>query len=627
MISKVSGLVQIREDTVPLKLMWKAIDQEKLMEIPLTNLQRLQTTPESSPKMVLKLFYQIPPDPATKDIKLSFNNRQTMNSVKEALQTIIARQKTVIKDDTASKTNLPAPETKLKEGTATPQPENPLDFLNPLLLKDSLLLKNHQLQQKLLLEDKELRNVFTHSVIKFKLSPMMFWQGRVGQLRTFALTISQHRGPYNVLSTIKPVATSDNQVNVNVTRDTINEIFDTYPIVKRAFLELVPAKLNEGEFWSRFFNSKLFRRLRGDRVNTTSTRGDIVLDNYLDESYHVGKGGDNGDSGATGAKPEQPESLAIDPQHHVNKFIDLYGNEEDNSQKLGPAPDFTMKFSDEDVEQRSQTGKQRENEMVILMKNMNKLSGKMIDMKASNEQESALQELRRHEQELDLADLNDNDDLQYIQLDLDPASARLRHFQEKQPTKEEPVDLAKVSGFLADSVFTASEKGSDLSETYREKTEEISKAALDVNLLVKFNFRTFRLLNNIKDSSSNRGGGENALPASFVQELITYNITIVEFLLHFWGLFLGSGNAVQLKKLFASLRNCQTALEGLKTKIVDHLKQLPPAQNNPKLLDKLLKDLDTCVGPMTAGLEKATSEYVAAVRSQVNENGKRPLEP
>lgn len=55
-----------------------------------------------------------------------------------------------------------------------------------------------------------------------------------------------------MLSTIKPVATSDNQVNVNVTRSTINEIFDIYPIIKKAFTDLVPQKLLEGEFWSRF---------------------------------------------------------------------------------------------------------------------------------------------------------------------------------------------------------------------------------------------------------------------------------------------------------------------------------------------------------------------------------------
>ena len=88
--------------------------------------------------------------------------------------------------------------------------------------------------------------------MQFKLSPQVFWSSRLNQLRTFALTISQHKGPYNVLSTIKPVATSDNQVNVNVTRDTINEIFTIYPIIKKAFDDLVPNKFNEGEFWSRF---------------------------------------------------------------------------------------------------------------------------------------------------------------------------------------------------------------------------------------------------------------------------------------------------------------------------------------------------------------------------------------
>ncbi|KAF3986315.1 hypothetical protein FT663_04930 [Candidozyma haemuli var. vulneris] len=637
-ISKVSGLVQIREDTAPSKLMWKAIDQDKSLEIPLNALSKLQTTPESSPKMILKLFYSEPPSTDIKDIRLTFNNRQTMTSVKDALQTIIARQKTIIKDSPApaegkeTATASPAPGEKDATSTpeGTPAPGNPLDFSSPKSLSDASLLKNHKLQQKLLLEDKNLRNVFTQSVIKFKLSPMMFWSSRISQLRTCALQISQHRGPYNVLSTIKPVATSDNQVNVNVTRVTINEIFDTYPIIKRAFDELVPSKLNEGEFWSRFFNSKLFRRLRGDRVNTQNTRGDVVIDKYL---Y------DDGETPEEPAKKQKTDKINTKENFQVNKFLDLFGNEEDNPQKLGLSPDFTMKFSDEGDGNEpgiSVQKSKRENEMVILMKNMNKLSSKMVEMNSSKAKatEDADTEVKEHEQELDLNDLNESEDVQFIQLHIDTDKARGVQNQREATPEEEKVESAELGSFLTTNIFTTSASGNDLSETYKTKTNDIAKAATDITALVKYNFRSFKSLHNLKDATMPLG--EKLLPEDVVSELLTYNVTIVEFLSHFWNLFLNTGNPSQLKKLFTNLRSCQSALDALESKISGIIKENAHVKDNEKLQSKLLKDLENCVSPLKNSLQKACTDYIAAVKASQkeastesetpNENGKRPLE-
>lgn len=632
-ISKVSGLLQIREDTAPSKLIWKAIDQDKSLEIPLNNLNKLQASPDTSPKMLLKLFYMEQGSPEVKDIKLTFNNRQTMNAVKETLQTIVARQKTVIKDSpatgndsSASASGTPAPSTN--SGGLSPAPGDPLDFSLRESLSDSALLKNRQLQQKLLLEDKTLRNVFTQSVIKFKLSPAIFWSSRVGQLRTYALTISQHRGPYNVLSTIKPVATSDNQVNVNVTRDTINEIFETYPIIRRAFNELVPLKLSEGEFWSRFFNSKLFRRLRGDKINTVNSRGDVVIDNYLYVDADFVEEEEKNKNKST----QSPTAES----HPVNKFIDLLGNEVDNSQKLGLSPDFTMKFSDDDA---SRVGSQlrnevrnhkNENEMVILMKNMNKLSNKMVTINSapSQEQPNEKRIYEELENELDIADLNEAELLNYVELNLDTQGARhiSQNLQESTPAVDAE-ENKNIESFLTSSLVLSSETGINLRETYLTKSDEITKANQHINGLVKHNFRIFKLLHNVKDPQTN---GDNILAEEDVQELITFNITIIEFLLHFWNLFLNGGNPVQLRKLFTNLRNCQSSLSTLEKKLIDQILAHPQVQQNEKLREKLVKDLENCIFPVNSGLKKACNDYMTAVRAanereESNENGKRPF--
>lgn len=629
-INKVSGLLQIREDTAPSKLMWKAIDQDKTLEVPLNNLSRLQASPETSPKMILLLSYMTEGSTEVQSIKLSFNNRQTMNVVKEALQTIVARQKTVIKDvatpsfgSVTPQNGTPAPDSSNGQ---TSQSKDPLDFSKPESLSSIELLKNRHLQQKLLLEDRKLRNIFTEAVIKYKLSPNIFWSSRISQLRTYALTISQHRGPYNVLSTIKPVATSENQVNVNVTRDTINEIFDTYPIIRRAHTDLVPKKLSEGEFWSRFFNSKLFRRLRGDKVNNTNTRGDVIIDRYLDE-----------DPGSLeGDEYDAHSSTHNNDDKRVNKTIDLVGNEVDNSQKLGVAPDFTMKFSNQGDKKDAPAGRgdvggsdRKENEMIILMRNMNKLSGKMISYNSDVSFQAARPKdySEEMEKELLLADLKESEDVGYIELNMDFDSARFALNSEESATSDsQELTKEKTAAFLQDNIFVSSLNGLDLSDTYNNNTQEIQRASQDIAALVKHNFRVFKLLYNLKDPQSS---GPPLLPEEQIQEIITFNITLTEFLLHFWNLFLNQGNPAHIKKLFATLRTCQGSLKALQEKATETINHSDLLANNEKLREKLCKDLVNCLSPLTSGLSQAIKEYVAAARAlqeaELNENGKRPL--
>ncbi|CAG87681.2 DEHA2E03190p [Debaryomyces hansenii CBS767] len=634
MVSKISGMIHIREDTTPSVLEWNAIDQSKTVAIPLNSLTNLRASKETAPKMMLLVLYKLNNDQDEKELRLTFTNRPTMNNIKDSLQTIVARQKTVIKDSPTPMPSSSAPSTPVPSSSAnsagSTSTSNMLSFTDPQSLSDSSLLKNHQLQQKLLLEDKNLRNTFTQSVINFKLSPNVFWSTRLNQLRTYALTISQQKGPYNVLSTIKPVASSDNQVNVNVTRDTINEIFGTYPIIRKAFDDLVPSKFPEGEFWSRFFNSKLFRRLRGDKINTSNERGDFVLDKYL---YIDSDFVEKEDADESNKQTKLPDKSEV----QVNKFLDLLGNEEDNSQKLGNMPDITMRYSDDVNKQnallnptvRGKTPqKGQENEMIILMKNMNKLSSKMVHMSAESESHKtqdddlSAAEVNEYEQELNLHDLNEIEDLKYVELNINTKSHIM--FADSQEDSTQNVSPDELSAFLSGNTFQPQLNGINLTETYSSKKDEINKSANDITTLIKQNFRTFKLINQSSKESS-----ENVIvPDSMIQEIVTYNITIMEFLSQFWKLFLNGTNPNQLKKIFASLKNCKNALNQLSEKITTTINNSSLVQDKPKLKEKLCKDLATCISPLQNGLDKACTDYIKAVRmsTETNENGKRPLE-
>ena len=135
-----------------------------------------------------------------------------------------------------------------------------------------------ELQQSLLKSSQDLLRTFHETVITGSVTATQFWSTRTHVLRAHAAERSQTRGAYNVLASIKP-KTEDNVVKVSLTRDQIHDIFEQHPIVKRVYDENVP-KLSEDMFWSRFFLSRLFKKLKGERLVPTDTYDDM-LDPYL----------------------------------------------------------------------------------------------------------------------------------------------------------------------------------------------------------------------------------------------------------------------------------------------------------------------------------------------------------
>ncbi|KAI9761482.1 MAG: hypothetical protein M4579_000992 [Chaenotheca gracillima] len=306
--------------------------------LPVSCITNLQQTPASSPKVMLKIFAQPPGAPSPETHVFSFTSptvaRAEADTIKDVLSASIQAGKA-----TGQNGSVPAAAGGKGGGSSAAMAiasavtsgvggtGESRDWYD-----DQRLISDVELQSSLLNSDSSLKKTFmellrtkpeTISNLQFT---SQFWSTRTRLLRAHAIEKSQSRGAYNVLSMLK-TTTEDNVTRMNISKEQIQLIFNQHPLVKRVYDENVP-RLNESTFWSKFFLSRLFKKLKGEKI-TESDPLDSVLDKYL--QYEDDDGRSQRILGA-----------------HVPHIIDLEGNEENNSQRKGNQPDLTMRPSASD---------------------------------------------------------------------------------------------------------------------------------------------------------------------------------------------------------------------------------------------------------------------------------------
>lgn len=586
---KVSGIIAINEDVSPAELTWRSTDGDKIHTVVLSTIDKLQATPASSEKMMLRLIGKVDESKKKKDNEgnevlpkpqrhmFSFNNRTVMDNIKMTLQQIISRYKDADiyeekrkKEESAQNTETPMSSSSVTAGTPTPHLDTPqlnsgAPLINTAKLDDSLskekLLTNLKLQQSLLKGNKALMKVFQETVINAGLPPSEFWSTRIPLLRAFALSTSQKVGPYNVLSTIKPVASSENKVNVNLSREKILNIFENYPIVKKAYTDNVPKNFKEPEFWARFFSSKLFRKLRGEKI-MQNDRGDVIIDRYLTLDQEFDR---------------KDDDMLL---HPVKKIIDLDGNIQDDPVVRGNRPDFTMQPG-VDINGNSDG-------TVDILKGMNRLSEKMIMALKNEYSRTNLQnksnitnddedEDKDERNELKIDDLNESYKTNYAIIHL------------KRNAHEKTTDNDTKS-------TVNSMKNADLKVSNQQMLQQLSLVMdnlinkLDLNQVVpnnevsnKINKRVITAIkinakqakhNNVNSalgsfvgntSQANETEAASTLPIDLLESCRMLHTTCCEFLKHFY-IHFQSGEQKQastVKKLYNHLKDCIEKLNEL----------------------------------------------------------------
>ncbi len=186
-----------------------------------------------------------------------------------------------------------------------------------------------QLRVSILQAHPELKALHHDLVIGKVMRDAEFWSHptRAALLRSERAMLQQRQGRNAMIADPKPSNDADGNLKINLSAQMVRDIFEQYPVVAKAYGDLVPKRLDEQAFWSRYFQSKLYHRLRTSARSTASEHivsADAIFDKYLDDVV----------------EDDDYESRRAFRAHDT--FLDLGATEEDHGE-TGNRKDYTMR--------------------------------------------------------------------------------------------------------------------------------------------------------------------------------------------------------------------------------------------------------------------------------------------
>ncbi|CDZ98159.1 RNA polymerase II transcription initiation/nucleotide excision repair factor TFIIH, subunit TFB1 [Phaffia rhodozyma] len=386
------------------------------------------------------------------------------------------------------------------------------------------VLTDWDLHKKVLVKNPQLAALHYELVQTGQLSDAEFWEGRELLLLSESKSSTQSAGRSSQLiddrwsakdakGKGKQGAGSSSAGTISLTPDLIRDIFDEFPEVMKAHKENVPKKVNETQFWSRYFNSRLWERHRASvRSSKQGTaKPDAMFDKYLED-------------------PDDDITPRHVPGAVKNRFLDLAATEEDHGES-GNARDITM-----------QAGKQRSS--LPLMRRFNEHSEKLLKAIDNGINDGIKSEEPSGKRpRLDDSNVNNKDKDRYAELDLDDLHTNT-------PSTEIHLDLAmqdRQKYFEGRSTGVVGEDGTVDGKAVRGE-EEVS----DIMNAMRSRFRGWqpcldgmRLEKKAAEevmlglTSSVRARVEskskkNDIPPILLKKTTTFHSTINEFLRQFW---------------------------------------------------------------------------------------------
>ncbi|KAG9187394.1 hypothetical protein G6011_05265 [Alternaria panax] len=636
---KQNGTVSVSSDGKTVS--WKSsatTNAHPPLSLAIADIGNLQQTPATSAKASIKI---VVPDPAPQ----AGNHTLTFTSAaaRDDQQNITGLLRKWIEASKQQAAPAPAPPAVAGEGgdggasaaMAMAQTVTAGGKDNQENYDDAKLLADTSLQMSLLNSSPALRQRFDRalaekpdsvSVLQFS---MQFWSTRVHMLRSHATEKSQATGTYNVLSVIKSKSVNGTLM-LSLTKEQIELLFRQHPVVQKAYNENVP-QLSEGDFWERFFHSRLMKKLKGERIQEKD-----VLDPKLDKYLTYDETADNQDLLAAS----------------IPNFINIEANENNHSQKQGNRPDFTMNPTNY--------------EKAPILRVLNRMSEKMM-------KEVPPSDASRHGpvgvdeetyKELQLRDLQRADDDNRVILRVQDQS---RFFSAGQSvhtstsaatyTKRTPAqalstlqqDLRKFGGDggqvssinLHSTIDIDDESSSDDEESAPKTTKVGSKTARSAASAQIIAAVKRRHLHNDDYASSKSIPTSERAKELHVSEAVLDNLTMthnttVEFLHYFWAVFY-SGDPDRANEIARLIETLDKSLDRIKAVAdmaeadraarVEHARKENEFANqrerkkrkfDPEAIRGGAKAVNQIVDPLLRAIDAARSQYQKALQEQVS---------
>ncbi|CAK7197755.1 RNA polymerase II transcription factor B subunit 1 [Sporothrix eucalyptigena] len=637
---KKDGVIAVSDDHT--RVTWTPLAGGSAVTLATANITNLQQTPDTAAKVMLKIFEKIPGtegEPTT--YLFHFNSPNDPRSEANAVKDLLSR---IISDSRANDPSLPKP----ISAAGTPQPNGgaaansgakaPADtgtglsasmsFANTVAAKpterwfdDNQLKMDIELQQSLMKKDKNLHQTYMDAQkskpesISDAAFNSQFWSTRTSLLRAHAIEANQKKGAYNVLSTIKP-KTVDGELKLNISLEQVQMILNQHPLVKRIYNENVP-RISEAQFWSRFFLSRLSKKLRGERVQDNE-RADTLFDRYDETDDTIAS------------------SLIL--SSHVPHIIDLEANEENQGGfKSG---------NRKDVEMRPRSN-------IPIVRTLNSLSEKIMATVAPSDQDptTSMQVDDNTQEELTLRDLRGEVETSRIILNVreqsqffsgqNAASAQDQQIYESQVPSEVlfdvQADIDTLEGDGAGGIDLHAGLGIDEESDSDEETtrradhvgSRAARQAVQKQILTAVKQRHKQLYGDSTDESTTMG-----IPAETAQKAFITNATTTEFLKQFWNAFLSGDpdRAQELAYHVESLARSMDRIEAVaeeaeqaRNKAIEEMKEEIRVRFNktgrrlkwrPEMIGGGRKAVRVLLGPTINSLETAQNLYKAALAAE-----------
>ncbi|KAK2982292.1 hypothetical protein RJ640_004937, partial [Escallonia rubra] len=465
---------------------------------------------------------------------------------------------------------------------------------------------------KLLQEDSELQKLHKQFVIGDILSETEFWATRMKLLDDKASRKPKQRVGLksDMIFNVKPSSDGQsNRVTFNLTPEIIHQIFAEKPAVRQAYLNFVPIKMTEKDFWTKYWRAEYLHSTKNIVAAAAEAAEDEELAVFL----------------------KQDDILVNEARRKIRRVdptLDMEADEGDDYTHLpdhGLPRDGSKDVMDSQYEQYRRSFLQDLNRHAAVV-----LEGRAIDVELGDTR-SVAEALARSKQ-VELA--NEASDGNVNQERLDRIS-RMAEIEDLQAPRDHPVaplsikdprdyfdsQQANALKTFGDTLAGTKQMTSDLStsEAYGSLRESISEIkAVGLRAPIVKPEVALKVLNGLNQniSSTKYQIGKNAhesvldrLPKITRDELLLHWTSIQELLKHFW-----SSYPITTTYLYTKVGKLKDAM----SKIYPKLRDLKESQSDFRHQVSLL------VQPMLQALDAAFAHYDADLQKRSAKSGERP---